>query len=165
MMTLTRVRARETARAIAAGVRKYNHISCRTRDVLSNPHFSIGVDGQLAGWLGYRRSRRKKHVYEIVHMGIKPEFRRQGLAKAAVLQVLDMIFAIGGERAFVRINYLNEPSMGLAKDMGFRLVTRVGKVNYFSRPLDGNAVEEAAQEEGVAVAASEEDEKTEATGE
>lgn len=144
MMTLERVRDSETARVVAAGVRKYNHIVCKTKDVLSTPHFAVLVDDQLAGWLGYRRARRKRHVYEIIHMGIKPDFRRQGLAKAAVLQVLDLVFDRGGQRAFVRINYQNEASMGLAKDMGFHLVTRIGKVNYFSRLLDGQASLSAA---------------------
>ena len=149
MMILSRVMDSETAKVIALGVRKHNHISCTTKDALSQPHFAVMVDDQLTGWLGYRRSRKSKDAYEIMHMGILPEFRRQGLAKQSVLEVLDLVYAAGGKRAFVRINFRNEPSMDLAKDMGFHLATRIGKVNYFSRKLDGHAVpvQEAAEDE------------------
>lgn len=149
MMLLSRVRDSETAKVIALGVRKHNHISCKAKDVLRRPHFAVMVDDQLAGWLGYRHSRQNKDVYEMMHMGILPEFRGQGLAKQSTLEVLDLVYAAGGRWAFVRINYKNEPSMGLAKDIGFHLITRIDKVNYFCRKLDGHAVpvQSAAEDE------------------
>jgi ribosomal protein S18 acetylase RimI-like enzyme len=131
-MRLVRVRNLSTARTVAAGVRRYNHIRISTRRVISRPHFTMNRGGSIAGWIGYEG--RGEGRYEVVHLSVKPGYRRGGLAKRAVASVIRRVRSAGGKLAYARIRSTNYPSISLFRKFRFRKL-RNGRVSIYGRKV------------------------------
>lgn len=133
LVKLHRIRNLGLARVVAKGVRRYNGVSLNPSRVLTRPHFSIRVNGRLAGWIGYER--RQPHVYEIAHLSVLPGFRRRGFAESAVKRVLVRVRSAGGRLAYARIKRGNYASQSLFRKCSFRKVTRRERIYRFARKL------------------------------
>ena len=117
-MELVRVLDMRIAKQVAERVNRYNDIRITAKRVLERPHFTIELNGEVAGWIGCEK--RGAGKYEIVHLSILPGFRRYGLAEEATAILLEMIKRAGGRYAYVRIKRSNRASVKLAQKNGFR---------------------------------------------
>lgn len=57
----------------------------------------------------------------VQNVGVAPEFRRQGLGEALVLQSLSGFRALGLKRVYLEVTAANEPAVSLYRNLGFRL--------------------------------------------
>lgn len=119
-MQLQRVYAYRQAQTVAQGVRRFNGVAISPRRVLQRPHFIIRTMGRIAGWLGYER--RRPRVYELVHLSVRPRYRRRGLAERAVRRTLGKVRAAGGSYIYARVRRHNRPGMRLLSKCGFRRI-------------------------------------------
>jgi GNAT superfamily N-acetyltransferase len=115
-----------------------NHMTLEWRQrVVQMPQYvpdldlvAVTPDGRLAGlcvcWL-----RPHWGAGLIDAMGVHPEFRRQGLGRALLLDGLRRMRASGGQTAFVHTGSKNDPARLLYESVGFR---QKYLLHSFSRP-------------------------------
>ncbi len=119
-MRLQRIRDYRLAKRVARGVQRYNGVTLSARRVLAQPHFSVVVQGKVAGWIGYER--RGRGVYEIAHLSILPRFRRRGLAERATGRVLGIMRRAGGRYVYARVRRSNYAPQRLLRKFAFKRV-------------------------------------------
>lgn len=127
-----RIRKVGLAKVVARGVRRYNGVSLSLKRILTRPHYTIMVNRQVAGWIGYEF--RRPGVYEIAHLSVFPRFRGRGLAERATGRVLALVRRAGGRRVYARILRSNYAPQRLLRKFAFKRVSR-GRVCRFARSL------------------------------
>ena len=132
MYDFQRIVDRSLARRITRDLLEYNKVSCRPRDIIRRPHYSIHQNGELLGWIGCSRFR--SDVYEIRHMTVLPQFQRQGVGKAAAEYIIEELKNRGIRLAYCYIRRENRASRKLYESLGFE-VRRYGKMMTYARGL------------------------------
>lgn len=101
-------------------------ITTRLYPVYTFPErFIVGAwtaDGQLAGMVGFFREGvvKSQHKGTIWGMFVHPEYRRHGIGRMLMLDILQRIAWIGGvERVNLCVNSVNEPARRLYESLGF----------------------------------------------
>lgn len=74
------------------------------------------VDGVLAGYCGYQRS---FEIADITNVTVKKEFRRQGIARLMLQQLMKEGRSQGIERFTLEVRSSNEPAVSLYSSLGF----------------------------------------------
>lgn len=59
------------------------------RDVVANDRFDFARDGQVTGWMKYKRL--KPNRYVLLHTHVEQEYRGHGIGRAVVEAVLDEV--------------------------------------------------------------------------
>ncbi len=74
------------------------------------------ADGVLAGYCGYQRS---FEIADITNVTVKPEFRRQGIARRMLRELMQEGRKRGVERFTLEVRRSNEPAIALYNSLGF----------------------------------------------
>jgi mycothiol synthase len=85
---------------------------------------AVAPDGSVAsyvmGWLDAQN-----HVGELEPVGTRPDYQRQGLGRAVVLDALRQLKAQGAGRVFLYVEHHNVAARGLYASVGFRPINRI----------------------------------------
>lgn len=127
-----RITNRSLARRITQDLLEYNKVSCRPRDIIRRPHFSLRKNGELVGWIGCRRHR--SYIYEIKHLTVLPQFQRQRVGKSAVEFIMEELRKRYVSLCYCYIRQENRASRKLFESLGFE-VRRKGKLMTYARGL------------------------------
>ena len=73
--------------------------------------------GVLAGYCGCMRS---FEVAEITNVTVRRDFRRRGIAKRLLTELMDQASALGAERFTLEVRRSNAPAIALYHNLGFR---------------------------------------------
>lgn len=95
------------------------------------PFFVALVDGGVAG---YVIARHVAYEGEILNLGVHPERRRAGVARALVEHVLRALGALGVESVYLEVRESNAAARRLYQGLGFREVGR--RRGYYRRPME-----------------------------
>lgn len=91
--------------------------------------FIAEVDGQAVGVANITRPAAGPY-YEIGNVGVRPAFRRQGIARALMHACLEHIRAIGGRWVSLNVVTENTSAVQLYDDLGFRTMTTSTEMSY-----------------------------------
>lgn len=78
------------------------------------------VVAYVMGWLDA-----DNRIGELEPIGVHPDYQRQGLGRAVILDTLRELKAQGAERAFLYVEHHNLPARTLYASVGFRQVNRI----------------------------------------
>jgi GNAT superfamily N-acetyltransferase len=110
---------------------------------LSVQHFKQGnlwtiheKQGNAVGFVGWQERREDFEKVGYYSIGVLPEYRRRGIAKEAVSQLLRLKAAsVDRVKAFIRAG--NEPSEALARDLGVQVKQAALPLNWIGRAMAG----------------------------
>ncbi len=84
---------------------------------------AVAEDGVIAayshGWIDPLN-----HIGELGPVGTRPAYRRQGLARAVLLECMRRMQAMGMDRVIVSTTHSNTPARNLYESVGFRIVNQ-----------------------------------------
>ena len=104
------------------------------RDALKRDYYRFlkaEVNGILAGYCGYQRS---FEIADITNVTVQKEYRRQGIARRMLTELMAEGRAEGIERFTLEVRSSNEAAIALYKSLGF-LQEGVRK-NYYESPRE-----------------------------
>lgn len=84
---------------------------------------------------GFVLVRRVAEECEILSLGVRPQHRRGGIARALVRRASDLAARGGAGRIFLEVAEDNSPALGLYRDLGFAEVGR--RPGYYRRRVSG----------------------------
>ena len=87
--------------------------------------------GVLAGYCGCMRS---FEVAEITNVTVRQDFRRRGIAKRLLAELMDQARALGTERFTLEVRRSNAPAIALYHSLGFR--DEGVRRNYYESPRE-----------------------------
>jgi len=119
-------------------------IAALERESFSDPWTEDGFRSLLAGYalvaeaedglLGYGFARHAADVGEILNVAVAPAARRQGIARALVHGLLEMLAAAGVAEVFLEVRESNDAAKILYEALGFTPVGR--RPRYYRKPLE-----------------------------
>jgi ribosomal-protein-alanine N-acetyltransferase len=94
----------------------------------------------LLGWqseeiAGFIAGRRVQGEAEILNLAVKPHFRRRGIGKALVLELLQVLERDSVLRVFLEVRESNAPAIAFYQRFGFEVVGR--RIAYYREPDEG----------------------------
>lgn len=95
------------------------------------PFFVAERDGQV---VGYTIGRVAADEGEILNVGVHPESRRRGIARALVRTLLDALGAAGARQVYLEVRESNAAARQLYAALGFGEVGR--RARYYRRPVE-----------------------------
>ena len=101
---------------------------------LSNPLscWLVAVEGEkVAGYIG---SQTVMGETDMMNVAVHPDFRRQGVAKALILALVDALKERGSHWLMLEVRDSNAPARALYEKLGFAEVGR--RKNYYSKPRE-----------------------------
>ena len=101
---------------------------------LSNPLscWLVAVEGErLAGYIG---SQTVMGESDMMNVAVHPDFRRQGVAQALILALVDALKARGSHWLMLEVRHSNAPARALYEKLGFSEVGR--RKNYYRNPKE-----------------------------
>ena len=101
---------------------------------LSNPLscWLVAVEGEkVAGYIG---SQTVMGETDMMNVAVHPDFRRQGVAKALILALVDALKERGSHWLMLEVRQSNAPARALYEKLGFAEVGR--RKNYYSKPRE-----------------------------
>ena len=101
---------------------------------LSNPLscWLVAMEGErLAGYIG---SQTVMGETDMMNVAVHPDFRRQGVAQALILALVEALKARGSHWLMLEVRGSNAPARALYAKLGFAEVGR--RKNYYSKPRE-----------------------------
>lgn len=99
-------------------------------------HFLVGRQGKdIAGFITGRRVRDEG---EILNLGVKPWFRRQGVGKALVQALLEVFAPEGVVQVFLEVRESNAAAIKFYRGLGFRQIGK--RERYYRDPVEAALV-------------------------
>lgn len=101
---------------------------------LSNPLscWLVAVEGEkVAGYIG---SQTVMGETDMMNVAVHPDFRRQGVAKALILALVDALKERGSHWLMLEVRQSNAPARALYEKLGFAEVGR--RKNYYRNPKE-----------------------------
>ena len=96
--------------------------------------FTIEVEGQIAGWLGFSEENDPDCRYASLDITLAPEYQGRGLGAEALRTVIDWLIARGHHRFTIDPAAHNRRAIRAYEKVGFR---PVGRLRQYERGPDG----------------------------
>ena len=96
--------------------------------------FTIEVEGQIAGWLGFSEENDPDYRYASLDITLAPEYQGRGLGAEALRTVIDWLIARGHHRFTIDPAAHNRRAIRAYEKVGFR---PVGRLRQYERGPDG----------------------------
>jgi [ribosomal protein S18]-alanine N-acetyltransferase len=104
-------------------------------------YFLVATETRTSELTGFISGRRVADEAEILNLAVKREFRRQGLAKALVHQLLAIFRDEGTRKVYLEVRESNLAAVALYRSLGF---SRSGKrIGYYVEPPEAALILEA----------------------
>jgi [ribosomal protein S18]-alanine N-acetyltransferase len=103
------------------------------------PFLVAELDGRV---VGYTIGRVAADEGEILNVGVHPESRRRGIARALVRTLLDALGAAGARQVYLEVRESNAAARQLYAALGFGEVGR--RARYYRRPVEDAVILRAA---------------------
>lgn len=89
------------------------------------------VDGDVVGYVG---SQSVIDQADMMNVAVNPEYRRQGIAEALILRLIEELKASGILSLSLEVRASNSPAIALYEKLGFKSVGR--RPNYYRNPKE-----------------------------
>ena len=96
--------------------------------------FTIEVDGEVAGWLGFSEENEPDYRYASLDITLAPEYQDKGLGPEALRAAIDWLVSRGHHRFTIDPAAHNERAIAAYGKVGFR---PVGTLRKYERGRDG----------------------------
>ena len=92
----------------------------------------VAVDGDTV--VGYIGSQTVLDETDMMNVAVHPDYRRQGIAEALVLELVSRLKALGSRCLSLEVRVSNEPARMLYEKLGFALMGK--RPRYYSNPRE-----------------------------
>ncbi|MEM9777315.1 MAG: N-acetyltransferase [Chloroflexota bacterium] len=102
--------------AISAGFSLQDFLSGKSQTV---PGFVYTINHRIVGNVSILESRRKGR-YLVANVAVHPDYRRRGIARAMMNEVVEYIKSRGGRQVVLQVEHNNESAINLYKKLNFK---------------------------------------------
>ena len=103
----------------------------READAPGSCYFTVVLDGEVIGFAGMRQV---LDECSVTNIAVAPEYRRQGLGRALLGQLIDRCRETGAAFLTLEVRASNQPAINLYESMGFSPEGR--RKNFYRQPAE-----------------------------